>query len=442
MKRYGLVTTTEAAKLTNQALMTVHRKIKSGEYNAVAVDMPCGRGGKQYMVDITDLPKSAQMRYIAQMEGGNIGEADIVSYQQRYGDKGVNEVLMRRNAVLECRIIEKDGNGNITARKNEVAARLGVTLRTIYRWRDAYEARGLAGLMDKIEQSNKGKPKNMCLFAQDVIKANLYSAAKHTNRSAYEKLKKLNTELGCKACERCPHCEGSIVRREMALQGAAQEYELCDQAGGGLVIPGSVSTLNRYVQTIPADELAYARYGHRYWEAKYMPKAQRTKPEKINECWFGDHHMFDLFVIDDDGRIVRPWMTAYTDEPMEATEPLVAAQLHDYHVDIAKIESNNGGRGFARSVERILWEQYADRTVAIEWFHQSENKQARILSGASYVMRNLYYPENWDRRWPEYYRDMNTYQRSGKNAHDDAPDATTGIAEMLQGDGQGEFIVY
>lgn len=82
------------------------------------------------------------------------------------------------------------------------------------------------------------------------------------------------------------------------------------------------------------------------------------------------------------------------------------------------------------------------RTVAIEWFHQSENKQARILSGASYVMRNLYYPENWDRRWPEYYRDMNTYQRSGKNAHDDAPDATTGIAEMLQGDGQGEFMVY
>lgn len=313
MKRYGLVTTLEAARLTGETDRNIRYKIQHGEYDAVAVDMPCGRGGKQYMVDITDLPKSAQMRYIAQMEGGNIGEADIVSYQQRYGDKGVNEVLMRRNAVLECRIIEKDGNGNITARKNELAARLGVTLRTIYRWRDAYEARGLAGLMDKIEQSNKGKPKNMCLFAQDVIKANLYSAAKHTNRSAYEKLKKLNTELGCKACERCPHCEGSIVRREMALQGAAQEYELCDQAGGGLVIPGSVSALNRYVQTIPADELAYARYGHRYWEAKYMPKAQRTKPEKINECWFGDHHMFDLFVIDDDGRIVRPWMTAWSD---------------------------------------------------------------------------------------------------------------------------------
>ena len=132
----------------------------------------------------------------------------------------------------------------------------------------------------------------------------------------------------------------------------------------------------------------------------------------------------------------------YTDEPMEVTEPAVAAQFHDNHVDIAKIESNNGGRGFARTVERLLWDNHQDRSVAVEWFHQGENKQARILSGSSYVMRNLFYPEDWDRRWPEYYRDMNTYQRNGKNAHDDAPDATTGLAEMLQGDGQGAFTIY
>ena len=132
----------------------------------------------------------------------------------------------------------------------------------------------------------------------------------------------------------------------------------------------------------------------------------------------------------------------YTDEPMEVTEPAVAEQLHDNHVNTAKIESNNGGRGFARTVERLLWDNHQDRSVAVEWFHQGENKQARILSGSSYVMRNLFYPEDWDRRWPEYYRDMNTYQRNGKNAHDDAPDATTGLAEMLQGDGQGDFTIY
>lgn len=193
MDQAGLLTTAEVATLTDEALMTVHRKIQRGEYSAVAVASPHGQGGKQYMVDITNLPESVQMRYIAQMEG--VGEADIVSYQQRYGDIGISAVLSRRNAVLECKIIERDGKGNITARKNALAARIGVTLRTIYRWRDAYDARGIAGLMDKIEQSNKGKPKSMCLFAQDFVKANLYSAAKHTNRSAYEKLRRLSAEL-------------------------------------------------------------------------------------------------------------------------------------------------------------------------------------------------------------------------------------------------------
>ena len=38
-----------------------------------------------------------------------------------------------------------------------------------------------------------------------------------------------------------------------------------------------------------------------------------------------------------------------TDEPMEKTEPQTAEQLYSYHVETARIESNNGGRGFARN---------------------------------------------------------------------------------------------
>ena len=34
-------------------------------------------------------------------------------------------------------------------------------------------------------------------------------------------------------------------------------------------------------------------------------------------------------------------------------------------------------------------------------------------------------------RFPEYYKAMSRYQKEGKNAHDDAPDATTGIAEKI-----------
>lgn len=121
----------------------------------------------------------------------------------------------------------------------------------------------------------------------------------------------------------------------------------------------------------------------------------------------------------------------YTQEPMEVTEELVAKALYEYEVSRAKIESNNGGRGFARAVDKILKEKYKSNRTRIRWFHQSENKIARILSNSTFVMDHIYYPVNWQDRWPEYHEAMNKYQREGKNAHDDAPDATTGVAEDL-----------
>ncbi|CBZ04420.1 hypothetical protein H04402_02613 [Clostridium botulinum H04402 065] len=121
----------------------------------------------------------------------------------------------------------------------------------------------------------------------------------------------------------------------------------------------------------------------------------------------------------------------YTKEPMEVTETATAKMLYDNGVNIADIESNNGGRGFARSVERILKEKFNSNKTKVKWFHQSKNKKARILSNATWVMDHIYYPINWRDKWPEYYKAMNKYQREGKNKHDDAPDATTGVAENV-----------
>lgn len=121
----------------------------------------------------------------------------------------------------------------------------------------------------------------------------------------------------------------------------------------------------------------------------------------------------------------------YTNAPMEITEMETAKRLYENNVNIADIESNNGGRGFARSVERILKEKYGSNKTRIKWFHQSKNKIARILSNSTWVMDHIYYPVNWRDKWSEYYSAMTKYQREGKNKHDDAPDATTGIAENI-----------
>lgn len=120
----------------------------------------------------------------------------------------------------------------------------------------------------------------------------------------------------------------------------------------------------------------------------------------------------------------------YTKEAMEVTETGVARTLYENNVNIADIESNNGGRGFARSVERILKDEFKSNKTKVKWFHQSKNKVARILSNSTWVMDHIYFPVNWRDRWPEYYKAMISYQREGKNKHDDALDATTGVAEQ------------
>ena len=127
----------------------------------------------------------------------------------------------------------------------------------------------------------------------------------------------------------------------------------------------------------------------------------------------GDYHILDIL---------------YTNEPMEVTEPATAKMLNKDNVGCAIIESNNGGRGFARNVKREL-KDMGNTHCNVQWFHQSQNKEARIFSNSASIMANVYYPENWTDKFPEFAEAMMRYQREGKNLHDDAPDAITGVYE-------------
>ena len=121
----------------------------------------------------------------------------------------------------------------------------------------------------------------------------------------------------------------------------------------------------------------------------------------------------------------------YTQAGMEITEPETAKRFKEFAVNRSRIESNNGGSGFARNVRRISEEQMKNYMTIIKWFHQSKNKKARILSNATWIMEHVIYPSNWMHKWPDYYKAMVRYQRDGDNKHDDAPDCTTGVAETM-----------
>lgn len=118
----------------------------------------------------------------------------------------------------------------------------------------------------------------------------------------------------------------------------------------------------------------------------------------------------------------------YTQKPMEYTEPKTAERYTKYKVQRAKMESNNGGRGFARNVEaqcRLM----GNNQTQFSWFTQSENKQVRIFTHSAEVQNMTYFPEGWERLWPEFHSAIMGYLKEGRNAHDDGPDALTGTCE-------------
>lgn len=119
----------------------------------------------------------------------------------------------------------------------------------------------------------------------------------------------------------------------------------------------------------------------------------------------------------------------FTKDNMEITEPELAKRLYDHRVNRAWIESNNGGRGFARSVERLLRDNHKWYKTYIEMFFQSKNKKARILGAATWVQQHVFFPEGWEFKWPDAYKDLMTYTKEGKMKHDDIEDCISGVYE-------------
>ena len=113
---------------------------------------------------------------------------------------------------------------------------------------------------------------------------------------------------------------------------------------------------------------------------------------------------------------------------MEFTEPTLAQMLTKHQVQECIVESNNGGRGFQRAVERQC-RIIGNAKTKFKWFHQTNNKEVRININSAAVQNLTFMPEGWMKLFPEFASAINGYMKIGKNPHDDAPDALTGTIE-------------
>ena len=123
----------------------------------------------------------------------------------------------------------------------------------------------------------------------------------------------------------------------------------------------------------------------------------------------------DIFIID----------VVFDNSEPTVVKPQCADCLIRNKVVNATFESNNAGEYFAKDVAQIVRER--SYSVSIRTKRTISNKQTRIEFASDGIKKRFYFrhPSTYDRKsqYADFMKEVTTYTRSGKVAHDDAPDA-------------------
>lgn len=124
----------------------------------------------------------------------------------------------------------------------------------------------------------------------------------------------------------------------------------------------------------------------------------------------------------------------FDDSTPEVTKPEVAKALINNKVVSAMFESNNAGSYFARDVQDIL--KSREYMCSIRTKRTISNKQTRIEFASDNILKHFYFkhPSTYARnsQYAEFMRQVTTYTRSGKVAHDDGADSLSLLENELR----------
>ena len=119
----------------------------------------------------------------------------------------------------------------------------------------------------------------------------------------------------------------------------------------------------------------------------------------------------------------------FTQEPLEVTESLIVDQVIKHGVDEWIYEKNFGGKSFGKNIRSALQEK--ECYIPIRGYTQTQNKQARIYSNSTNVMRQIVMPDGWEYGYPQVYKHLSEFNAEGNNLHDDIEDVLTKIVELI-----------
>lgn len=201
-------------------------------------------------------------------------------------------------------------------------------------------------------------------------------------------------------------------REMLSAEQFESEFQQQPFEAKGILFP--VESLNRYFE-LPVDV-----------EPDTIVAACDTADSGSDSCSmpiaaiYGD----EVYIID----------VVFDDSPPETTKSECAKALIRNNVVSATFESNNAGTYFARDVNELITQRGYNCNIRTK--RTISNKQTRIEFASDTIIKKFYFkdPSTYDRgsQYWNFMRELTTYTRSGKVAHDDSPDSLALLENELR----------
>jgi len=122
----------------------------------------------------------------------------------------------------------------------------------------------------------------------------------------------------------------------------------------------------------------------------------------------------------------------FTQDKIEISKSSVVKATIDNNVELSYFESNNGGKGYALEVARLLQSE-GSKTV-VKWQVTRQNKETRILVGSEVVKNNFYFLDEGEydegSEYDLFMKQFTSYSHLGKNIHEDSNDGINGLKDL------------
>lgn len=252
----------EVAELLGVTDSAIKKAVKKNKYEYRHVD-GIGQGGKQLEIALESLPQEAQNKY------NKVQEEVVYKEVTQFTGK------QREEANFKALIVEQYKRSQLSPDDfvkdfNERNPDSVITKSQLFRWQRKYKSGDVADLIDMRGGHNRG---------QITIPPD-----------AWEYFYALYMTLQKRSVQRC----WELTRLEYPN------------------IP-TVSTFERNLTTIPKLVMIYYREGEKAFNDALVSMERSREDIASNDIWFSDHHLVDVAVINNRGKVFRPWLTVFFD---------------------------------------------------------------------------------------------------------------------------------